>query len=96
MTDDRIREYLNNGGKLFNIYSIDRYRDGGTLRLNGFKIEIFVHSKDKTYHTSYPPTENNKINDELLIEYINSKINSFFRVEESKLELLKRFFNYGN
>lgn len=89
MIDSKIKEYLNNGGTLFNIHSIDYFRDGGTKALNitGNSKTFYIHKDDKTLHSAYPPSNENKIYDILEIEYIKDRLQTYI---EQQLDEYKR------
>lgn len=76
--EEKIKQYVLNGGKLFTVTLIDTIRDGGTKLIKTNKeIEFYVHMINNTIHSSYPPTDDNKIQDDLLIEYLLDRIHKY-------------------
>lgn len=86
MTEERIREYLNQGGKLFIVITIDTMRDGGTKVIGTTTAgKIYVHKDSKKFHADYPPVDENLIRDSLLIEYIIDRIELYLKMCEEQL-----------
>jgi hypothetical protein len=80
MTDKRIKEYLEKGGRLFQVTKMDSYRDGGTKVIEttyGGDKKFFIHMDNNTIHTYYPCTDESLLQDELLKEYIIERINTY-------------------
>jgi hypothetical protein len=81
-----IKEYIRNGGKIFTIKSFSKIRDGGTISvLTSNDIEYFIHKDNNTIHTSYPPTDDNIISDELLISFIIDSVKTYIKRLEEKI-----------
>ena len=75
-----IKEYVNNGGKLFTISNIDRIRDGGTQVIipTGNKSEkYYIHKDDWTLHSGYPTTNKNIVVDKPTQTYILDRIKRY-------------------
>jgi len=80
MTDERIKEYLKKGGRLFQVTKMDSYRDGGTKVIEttyGGNKKFFIHMDNNTIHTYYPCIDESLLQDELLKEYIIERINAY-------------------
>ena len=80
MTDERIKEYLEKNGKLFQITKMDMYRDGGTKIIEttyGGNKKFFIHMENNTIHNHYPCTDESLLQDELLKEYLIESINTY-------------------
>lgn len=97
MTESQIKEYLNSGGVLFTIKSIDTIRDGGTIAIETSNRNFYIHKDTKKFHTSYYPTDVNRITDPLLIEYLIERIDTYIKRSEDDIkrnkELLKEIQN---
>ena len=77
MTGEEIREYVKNGGKLFMVKSVDILRDGGTFQIETDKGCYYLHKSDMTLHSSWPVTDENKLEDSLLIEFMEERIQTY-------------------
>ena len=87
-----IRQYIKNGGRLFNVTKIDTIRDGGTISIQTSKDEYFVHMHESSIHTSYPPSEDNIIKDEYLIEFIFDRVDDHIKQMADRIERIKGIF----
>ena len=75
---DKIKDYVKNGGKLFNVNYIDIIRDGGTKVVECTSSKKFYINKDTNkFHSEYPTTDSNEIKDELLINYIIERMETY-------------------
>ncbi len=74
-----MENYIKKAGKLFNIITVDTIRDGGTkiLKTTVNEIVYYVHKDDKTLHTEYPPTEDNKVIDNSELNYIKDRLQTY-------------------
>lgn len=86
MTEEQIKEYVVNGGKLFTITSIGTIRDGGTKIINTTKGDYYIHKDSKKFHSGYPLSEENLITDFLLIEYLIERIETYIKRCEEDVE----------
>ena len=57
MTEERMKEYVINGGKLFTVTYISTIRDGGTKIIKTTKDDYYIHKDSKKFHSSYYPSE---------------------------------------
>lgn len=69
MIEDKVKKYLDRGGELFTIKNIYTIRDGGTVVIETFNTEYYIHKNNKTFHSDYP-TDNNLITDEVFIDFM--------------------------
>jgi len=86
MTEEQMKEYVVNGGKLFTITSIGTIRDGGTKIINTTKDDYYIHKDSKKFHSDYAPSEENLITDFLLIEYLIERIETYIKRCEENIE----------
>jgi hypothetical protein len=95
MTDERIKEYLMNGGNLFMVTLIDSYRMTPTVRLiKTTKDTYYIHEQNNTIQTSLKFSEKNIITNKLFIEYLISRINTYKRSLEKIIEVdIKKSIN---
>ena len=92
--EDLIKEYVKNGGTLWNIDSISTIRDGGTKmiilpRMLSMK-PFYIHKDNWTIHTEYPVSDDNILTDEPTRAYILDRLERYkkgceFRLEEANL-----------
>jgi len=81
MGEEKIKEYVKNGGILWNIERITTIRDGGTKmiilppmsKLNPF----YIHKDNWTIHTEYPLTDDNILTDEPTREYLFDRLDKY-------------------
>ena len=86
MTEEQMKEYVVNGGKLFTITLIDTIRDGGTKIIKTTKDDYYIHKDSKKFHYDYTPNEENLITDFLLIEYLVERIETYIKRCEEDVE----------
>jgi hypothetical protein len=94
---DLIKEYVINGGVLWNIESLSILRDGGTkmiilppmLKMNPF----YIHKDNWTIHTEYPVSDDNILTDEPTKAYLFDRLLRYKNGCEHKLEEANRFVN---
>lgn len=87
MTEEIIHEYLAGGGKFFSVKSIDIIRDGGTIAIETTTSgKYYIHHVNKTVHYSYPPREDNVVEDRLLLVYLIDRINSYVEISERQIK----------
>jgi len=86
MTEEQMRKYVLDGGKLFTITLIDTIRDGGTKIIRTTKDNFYIHKDSKKFHSSYPPSEENLITDFLLNEYLIERIETYIKKSEEDIE----------
>ena len=79
MTEEQMKEYVVNGGKLFTIKTIDTIRDGGTDVLDTTVGKFYIHKDSKKFHYGYSPSDENLITDFLLIEYLIEIIETYIK-----------------
>jgi hypothetical protein len=97
MTEDRVREYMAKGGKLFRVRDIDVLRDGGTTVIELTTNETYYINKDnKTLHYRYETSDSNMITDELLKEYILDRVKCYIDITEQALNRTKNLLNEIN
>ena len=92
MNEEKIKKYVVGGGELFIVTGIGRYRDGGTGVIDTTKRKFYIDKLEKTLHYNYPTTEDNLIEDELLINYILDSVESYVKKQESEMERNKNLF----
>jgi hypothetical protein len=85
MTEEQMKEYVVNGGKLFTIKTIDTIRDGGTKVLDTTGGRFYINKDSKKFHSGYSPSDENLITDFLLIEYLIERIESYIKRSEDEL-----------
>ena len=98
--EDLIKEYVKNGGTLWNIDSISTIRDGGTkmiilppmLRMNPF----YIHKDNWTIHTKYPVSDDNLLKDEPTRAYILDRLERYKETCEFRLEKANLFIDNLN
>lgn len=79
-------KYVKEGGVLFNVNFIDTIRDGGTKIIKTNKdFDFYVHMRNDTLHTSYPPTEENMIKDKTKINYILNRVHTYIERTDERL-----------
>jgi len=86
MTEEQMKEYVVNGGKLFTITLIDTIRDGGTKIIKTTKDDYYIHKDSKKFYSGYAPNEENLITDFLLIEYLIERIETYIKRCEEDVE----------
>jgi hypothetical protein len=86
MTEEQMKEYVVNGGKLFTITLIDTIRDGGTKIIKTTKDDYYINKDSKKFHSGYSPSEENLITDFLLIEYLTERIETYIKRCEEDVE----------
>jgi hypothetical protein len=94
MNEEKIKEYVKNGGKLWHIDKISTIRDGGTImlirppmtKLNPF----YIHRDNWTIHIEYPLTDDNILTDENEREYIYDRLGSYLKGCENSVRLANR------
>jgi hypothetical protein len=86
MTEEQMKEYVVNGGKLFTITLIDTIRDGGTKIIKTTKDDYYIHKDSKKFHSGYTPSDENLITDFLLIEYLVERIETYIKRCEEDVE----------
>jgi archaellum component FlaF (FlaF/FlaG flagellin family) len=81
---NKIKQYVKNGGELFSVDSLDTIRDGGTIEIKTNQQKKFwVHLTKHSVHSSYPPKDDNLVDDDLLLEYLFEKLDTYIvRMEE--------------
>jgi len=79
MNEQRMNEYVVNGGKLFVIKLIDTIRDGGTKIIKTTRGDYYVDKDSKRFHSAYAPSPENLITDPLLIEYLIERMDSYVK-----------------
>lgn len=73
--EEKIKEYVIKGGRLFTICEIETIRDGGTKIIRCTNGDSFyIHKTTDKFHLGYPTTNENLITDELLITYLLERI----------------------
>lgn len=83
ISDQDIRQYMNEGGVLFHVVKIDMIRDGGTLEVTTSISDPLYVSKDRSsIHSGYPISEDNKIENDLRQRYIINRIEHFVVSQE--------------
>ncbi len=79
MTEEQMKEYVVNGGKLFTIKTIDIIRDDGTVVLDTTGGVFFIHKDSKKFHYRYSPSNENLVTDLLLVEYLIERIEAYIK-----------------
>lgn len=89
MLEEKIKQYVINGGRLITIQSIDTVRDGGTKMIRCTNGDTFYIDKNiKNFYLSYPCE--NLITDDLLKTYLISRIESYINRCEKDLDQNKK------
>lgn len=101
MTEERMKEYLVNGGELFRITLIDTIRDGGTKVIKTTKDDYYIDKNSENFYSGYELTEKKLITDLLLIQYLTERIETYIKRCEADLErnknlLVQLLKNYGD
>lgn len=85
--EDKIKEYVINGGRLFTIKLIDTIRDGGTKIITCTNGDTFYIDKNSTsFHRDYPLCNKNMITDLLLKTYLLERIETYVKRCEEDVE----------
>lgn len=87
-------EYIKNGGRLFQIRLIDHLRDGGTGYIATTDGEFFIDAEHKYIYDAYPTSEEHRVTDSLLINYLIDKLESHIKREEEQIERNKILLSY--
>jgi len=95
--EDKIKEYVKDGGCLWNIEKLSTIRDGGTkiiilppmLKMSPF----YIHKDDWTIHTGYPLSNDNLLTDEPTKAYLFDRLKKYRERCEFKLEEADRFID---
>jgi hypothetical protein len=95
--EDKIKEYVKNGGQLWNIENLSTLRDGGTkmiilppmLKMSPF----YIHKDNWTIHTGYPVSDDNLLTDEPTKEYLFDRLERYRGGCEFKLKEANRFID---
>ena len=99
MNEDRIKEYVLNGGNIFKVIFIDTIRDGGTKIIHTTKGHYYVGKDNHKFFYTYPKSDEKNtfmdiITDTLLIEYLIYRIEKYINDCEDEVKrnknLLKR------
>lgn len=93
MEESRIKQYIVNGGYLFTVKRIDSYRDGGTGVVETNYNNFYIHQKNNTIHSSYPPSAENILKDDLLIEYLLERIKIYIDRSEDSVRRNRTLLN---
>jgi len=93
--DEKIKQYVINGGKIFTVHGIDTIRDGGTkIIVCNLHENFYIDKETHRFHTGYPTTEENLVDDELLHHFLFDELNTYVarqRVSyENNLDLLRK------
>ena len=92
--EEKIKEYVKNGGRLFTIESIDTIRDGGTKIIKCTNSDTFYINKEKDeFHLQYPLDDDNKITDTLLKHYLLDRITVYVERLGSEYERNKNLLS---
>ena len=86
MTDDKIKEYLNLGGKLFIVTNLQTIRDGGTIEINTTDITYYMSNDSKYFYTIYPLNESNLVTNKLEINFLISRISEYLIKQYDSLD----------
>ena len=84
--DPKILEYLNKGGKMFDVERIHRLRDGGTQKIETTDISYYVDKETNQFHNHWPCANKNKVTDELLIYVLLNRMDRY--VERVRIEYI--------
>jgi hypothetical protein len=98
MMENKIKEYIKNGGRIFSIREISTIRDGGTKQINCVNGDTFFINKDTLkFHYRYPTDNENIIKDELLKIYLMDVIEKYVirqgEAFERNIKLLEKLKN---
>tara|TARA_X000000368_G_scaffold393151_1_gene358618 strand:- start:640 stop:963 length:324 start_codon:yes stop_codon:yes gene_type:complete len=89
-----IKEYVKNGGTLWNIESISTLSDGGTKIIILPRIcrmkPFYIHKDNWTIHTGYPVSDDNLLTDKPTKTYILDRLERYkenceFRLKEANI-----------
>lgn len=86
--EDKIKQYVIDGGKLFIVTLIDIIRDGGTIiiKTSNEKINYYIDKTNHTIHSEYPTKEDNLITDKNHLHYIKTRIEDYIEKSKSILD----------
>jgi hypothetical protein len=88
---NKLKQYVINGGELFNVEMIETIRDGGTKVIKTNRnSEFYIHMMNSSIHSSYPPTKENEVNDDNLIEYLLDRVHSYIERCSEQLDCNKK------
>jgi hypothetical protein len=93
--EDKIKEYIKRGGKVFYITKIDTLRDGGTMVIKtslGDDSSFYVSPRGRIVHSQYPLNDENMLRDKLLQIYLLDRLETFLKLEEDAVEHNKNMF----
>lgn len=81
----QIKEYLESDKKNFLVKNVDTIRDGGTKVIETTGEDFYVDKNHQTLYSSYPLSEDNKIEDSSTIYYLCHKLER--HIEKLELEI---------
>ncbi len=80
-TEEIIKKYVEHGGKLFTVITIDTIRDGGTKYISTREqnVNFYIDKHNKTLHNNYPTSNDNLIKDIELETYLIDRIETYIK-----------------
>lgn len=81
----QIMEYLQSNKKPFDVKNVDTIRDGGTKVIETTGEDFYVEKNHQKLYSSYPLSEDNKIEDSSTIYYLCHKLER--HIEKLELEI---------
>jgi hypothetical protein len=91
--NEKIKQYVVNGGKLFTITLIDTIRDGGTKLIKTTNDTYYINKDSKKFHSDYPTSDKNLIIDFLHETYLIEQIETYIKRQEEDVVRNKNLFN---
>lgn len=93
MTEQKIKEYLSNGGNVMHVMNIDTVRDGGTKVINTSIGNIWVHKDTKKLYTQYSMEEEDLITGSLQLDYIFHNIQLYINKKKNIVQRDENLLN---
>src|ERR1039457_3102663 len=90
-TEEIIKKYVKDGGKLFYVKGMDGVRDGGTKVIHASEdLYFYIEKEVKSLHLSYPPKDENLITDIGLKTYLIDRIEAYVKKCQEDVERNKK------
>lgn len=89
MGSDFMHHYVRSGKDLMLVRNIDKLRDGGTILIDTTKGEFYIDKTYENFHNGYPLTDENKIDDQLTIDYLILLFSRYLERKEDEILRLK-------
>ena len=96
ISDNLILQYIQENKRLFTVNNINTIRDGGTVILESYtqdRQKFYVDKNNKTLHSEYPTTNENKVIDRPTIAFIFKRLEEYLEKQESQIQRDKNIIN---